>query len=252
MGGRPRRSPLMTRTSLSRRPRPLRRWGCLSLKLAAYLGDNQTRVEISAERLRQILAARGVSQRTDLEGVGTAGSRGGPLLSRSGLRRVRAADDPPRRRGGVGRSASGSPRSPSCGGSCDSAAASTRVRPASDGSAELDNAGPAAPSMRNRVDDSSCQPDRSVRLREFGLGPRGLPALAQRQRPARRAHAPEPEPRKVGPTTPSSTPQKRQRTSHRAQSTSSPSTWPPVPSSSHRRRRPLRERVVCTPAVRLR
>ena len=62
----------MTRTSLSRRPRralealglPFTRWSLR--KLAAYLGDNQTRVvKISAERLRQILAARGVTfQRT--------------------------------------------------------------------------------------------------------------------------------------------------------------------------------------------
>ena len=62
----------MTRTSLSRRPRrALRRWGCLSRGGACaswppIWGDNQTRVvKISAERLRQILAARGVTfQRT--------------------------------------------------------------------------------------------------------------------------------------------------------------------------------------------
>ena len=92
---------------------PFTRWSLR--KLAAYLGDNQTRVvKISAERLRQILAARGrdVSAHQDLEGVQRPRARrqagphrGGPWGFPAAvfrLRRVRAADDPPRRRGGVG------------------------------------------------------------------------------------------------------------------------------------------------------
>ena len=114
-GGRPRRTHWMTRTSSSRRPRrALRRWGCLSrggaAKLAAYLGDNQTRVvKISAERLRQILAARGVTfQRTKTWKESNDPERDAKLdrmpwgfpAAVFRLRRVRAADDPPRRRGG--------------------------------------------------------------------------------------------------------------------------------------------------------